>query len=93
MPPDRQPERTCVGCRQKSPKPVLVRVVRRADGEIALDPTGHAPGRGAYLHPTEMCVRRAIRTKAVGRALKVAISAESAGSLIEEVANVRSEEA
>ncbi|HEX8100073.1 MAG TPA: YlxR family protein [Actinomycetota bacterium] len=92
MPSDRQPERTCLGCRQKATKPDLVRVVRRPDGEIAFDPTGHAPGRGAYLHPSDACVRRAVRANGIARALKIAMSAQRAASLIREVQNMRSEE-
>ena len=38
------PERTCVGCRVKAPKAELLRVVRLAGGEVAVDPTGFGAG-------------------------------------------------
>lgn len=45
------PQRQCVGCRVKKPKPELIRVVRAPDGAISLDARGKAAGRGAYLCP------------------------------------------
>jgi len=39
----------------------LVRLVRRPDGSVALDEAGTAPGRGAYVCPTESCLERARR--------------------------------
>ena len=46
------PQRQCVGCREKKPKPGLIRVVRAPDGAISLDARGKAAGRGAYLCPS-----------------------------------------
>ena len=36
------PQRQCVGCREKKPKPELIRVVRAPDGAISLDAPGLA---------------------------------------------------
>ncbi|MCL4368623.1 MAG: YlxR family protein [Actinobacteria bacterium] len=54
------PQRTCVGCRQVLSKRALVRLVRSPDG-IRLDPTGKAPGRGAYLHDQRSCWEAGLR--------------------------------
>ncbi len=43
------PIRTCVSCRSSSEKKQLIRMVRTADGDVRVDPTGKMPGRGAYL--------------------------------------------
>ena len=43
------PERTCVACGTRKPKADLLRVVRSPEGRVSLDPTGKAPGRGAYV--------------------------------------------
>ena len=45
-----EPVRTCVACRQEAGKGALIRLVRGPDGSAATDPSGRAPGRGAYLH-------------------------------------------
>ena len=43
------PMRSCVVTREKLPKQELVRVVRTPEGEVIVDLTGKANGRGAYL--------------------------------------------
>jgi uncharacterized protein len=53
------PVRTCLACRQEAPKSELIRLVRSADGPLVVDPTGRAPGRGAYLHRQAACLERA----------------------------------
>jgi predicted RNA-binding protein YlxR (DUF448 family) len=53
----------------------MVRIVRRADG-AAVDRTGHAPGRGAYLHADAGCIEVARKKKALDRALKTVVSPE-----------------
>jgi hypothetical protein len=64
-----EPVRTCVGCRQTAGKGRLVRFVRSA-GEIVEDPTGRAPGRGAYLHDDPACRTLAVKRRSLQRALK-----------------------
>ena len=74
--PRREPVRTCVACRQEANKRTLVRVVRDAGGMAALDPTGRAPGRGAYLHREAACLEIARKKRALDRALKGSVSPE-----------------
>jgi predicted RNA-binding protein YlxR (DUF448 family) len=72
----REPVRTCVACRQEAGKRELVRVVRDPGTiEVRLDPTGRAPGRGAYLHRSTECVEGARRRGALSRALKAEVPA------------------
>jgi uncharacterized protein len=78
------PVRTCVACRQEGLKPELVRLVRRPDGFVAVDRTGHAPGRGAYLHRLEACIETA-RTR---RQLERSLGATAAAELWSEIASV-----
>jgi Predicted nucleic-acid-binding protein implicated in transcription termination len=68
-----EPVRTCLGCRQRAPRPSLLRVVVR-DGRVAVDAAARLPGRGAWVHPDPGCVDAAIRKRAFGRALRVAIT-------------------
>lgn len=78
-----EPERTCVGCRATAPKRSMIRVVRSPEGAVAVDATGKAAGRGAYVHGTRPCVRAAVRGGALGRALKVRLPAGEAARLME----------
>jgi uncharacterized protein len=74
--PRHEPVRTCVGCRGEAGKAGLIRVVRRAAGGAALDPTGSAAGRGAYVHADATCVDLARTRKALDRALRTTIQPE-----------------
>jgi len=71
----RQPQRTCIGCGRILSKRELNRVVRTADGSIAIDPTGKVPGRGAYVCDDPQCWLNALARKQFERALKVELSA------------------
>ena len=70
------PMRQCTGCREMKPKRELTRVVKSPDGKISLDFTGKVPGRGAYVCPDPGCLKKAIKSKALGRALDAAIPDE-----------------
>ncbi|MDO5400077.1 MAG: YlxR family protein [Eubacteriales bacterium] len=67
------PQRQCMGCRERRDKRSLIRVVRGPDGNVTLDFSGKAPGRGAYLCPDPECLKKAIRSKALDRSLEVSI--------------------
>ncbi len=64
------PARTCIGCRTRTTKVDLLRVVVDGD-EFVADPQGRLAGRGAYLHPNRECFELAVRRKALSRALRV----------------------
>jgi len=72
----RQPQRTCVGCRQPAVKRELLRVVRTPDGDVRVDPTGKAAGRGAYLCRRMSCWLAAKESGALSRALKTDVRPE-----------------
>ena len=79
------PMRMCVGCRTMKEKRSLVRVVRNADGSACIDLTGKMNGRGAYVCPDAECLRKAVRSRALDRALEISISPEVIESLAGEV--------
>lgn len=74
--PRRFPVRTCVACRTERQKRDLVRVVRTPTGEVVLDGTGRANGRGAYLCADGSCWAAALKKKSIERALGLPLSAE-----------------
>lgn len=77
----RDPERLCVACRQLKPKSQLVRVVL-CGGEILPDPTGRAPGRGAYLCRESACLHQALREGRLARSFKQQLSKEEEAQLL-----------
>lgn len=73
------PQRTCVGCREVLPKRALIRVVRGPEG-VHVDPTGKAPGRGAYLHDRRSCWERALKGS-LAHALRTELTPETVAAL------------
>ncbi|MDR2357373.1 MAG: YlxR family protein [Oscillospiraceae bacterium] len=67
------PMRMCLGCREMKPKRELIRVVRSPEGAVSLDFKGKSSGRGAYLCRSADCLKRAVRSRALSRALGVEI--------------------
>ena len=70
------PMRMCVACRTMQPKKELLRVVRDAEGRVQLDPTSKAPGRGAYICPKKECLDRAMKIRALERAIDAKVDEE-----------------
>ena len=64
------PVRTCVGCRVRTAKSELLRVVA-VDGVLTPDPAGRLPGRGASVHLVPRCVDLAEKRRAFSRALRL----------------------
>ncbi|WP_156726847.1 YlxR family protein [Streptomyces apocyni] len=64
------PERTCVGCRERAAKSDLLRVVV-IEGVCVPDHRGTLPGRGAYVHPAQVCLDLAVRRRAFLRSFRV----------------------
>jgi uncharacterized protein len=74
-PPRKLPQRTCVACRTTRPKRELVRIVRAPDGDVTIDATGRANGRGAYLCADGGCWPQALKKSAIERALSTPLPA------------------
>ena len=74
--PKKIPMRQCLGCREMKPKRELLRVVRSPEGEVSLDTRGKKPGRGAYVCPNADCLKKAVKTRALSRALETEIPDE-----------------
>ena len=67
------PMRSCVVTREKLPKGELVRVVRTPEGNIIVDITGKANGRGAYLKRDLSVFEKAYSSKVLNRILEVEV--------------------
>jgi len=78
----RRRPRTCVGCREESPKREMLRIARNAAGEVSVDPSGRLPGRGAYVCLKEECILSARKRDALSKALRVKVDAEVYDTLL-----------
>lgn len=70
------PMRMCVACREMQPKKDLLRIVRTPEGAIEIDRSGRMNGRGAYVCGRRECLEKAIKTRALERALDQKIDEE-----------------
>lgn len=84
MKTNKTPMRRCVGCMESKPKDQLIRIACY-EGQMKLDPTGKAKGRGAYLCPSESCLKKAVKKRALERSLSVKIDEDEMETLLEEL--------
>jgi len=63
------PVRTCLGCGATGAARGLVRLLVGEGGRVLVDEK-RSGGRGAWLHPAEACLERALRRRAFGRAFR-----------------------
>ncbi len=68
------PMRTCVVTKEKCEKRDLLRIVRTPEGNVIVDPTGKANGRGAYLKKDVEVIKKAQTSKILERILEVDIA-------------------
>ncbi len=79
-----------MGCRQVEGKRELIRFVR-GPGGVSVDPSGKAPGRGAYVHADPDCWAAAMKGS-LAHALKVNISDEERQNLDQAMNNMFDEQ-
>ncbi|HHW69121.1 MAG TPA: YlxR family protein [Tenericutes bacterium] len=68
------PMRSCVVTKEKLPKQELIRVVRTPEGNVIVDITGKANGRGAYLKKDISVIDKAEKTKVLNRFLEIEVN-------------------
>lgn len=79
------PMRTCVVTREKCEKKDLLRVVRNNNGNVFVDDTNKANGRGAYLKKDKDVILKAKDSKVLERHLEVKIPESIYDELISKI--------
>lgn len=74
MAPRKMPLRTCVACRREADKRELMRFVRGPEGDVRVDETGKATGRGASVCYDLRCFDTAVGKKRLGAALRASLT-------------------
>ncbi len=74
MPSNKKNTRMCCACREHADKSELLRIVKAPNGEIKLDPTNQADGRGVWLHNNEVCKSKVVKRKLLNSAFKCSVS-------------------
>ena len=65
--------RSCVVTGEKLPKKELIRVVRTPEGNVVVDESGKANGRGVYLKGAIEVIEKAKKSKILDRKLEVEV--------------------
>lgn len=68
-----EPKRTCIGCNQIKLKKELIRIVKDKQGNINVDKTGKANGRGAYICDNKECLEKLKKSKRLEKTFKMSI--------------------
>ncbi len=77
------PMRTCVVTLEKLPKKELIRVVKTPEGNVIVDESGKANGRGAYIKLNLETIAKAEKSKILNRKLEIDVP----DSIYEELRN------
>ena len=82
------PLRQCIGCGEMKSKKEMIRVIKTAEDQILLDATGRKNGRGAYLCPSMVCFKKAVKGRGLERSFKMAIPREVYETLEKEMEEI-----
>ncbi len=77
------PLRMCIACREMKPKKDMLRAVRTPEGEIKLDFTGKANGRGAYLCDSAECIKKLGKAKLLNRVFSTQVDDSVYAGIVE----------
>ena len=81
--------RMCFICRNTYDKKELNRLVKNKEGNIFLDITGKANGRGAYICNSADCLDKVKKHKVLNKAFKCELSDEIVQKICEELIDKR----
>ena len=78
------PLRMCVACRELKEKRDMLRIVKNAQGEIFIDFSSKASGRGAYISNNPDCVKKLRKQRLLDRVFSCEVPAEVYSRIEEE---------
>ena len=81
----KQIDRMCFICRKTHNKQDMLRIVKNSSGEIFIDKTGKANGRGAYICKDSCCIEQVKKQKVLSRAFRCEIPPAVYQKLCEEL--------
>lgn len=70
------PMRMCIACHEMKPKKEMLRIVRPKEGDVFIDYSGKAAGRGAYICNNADCIRKLRKARLLNKAFSAEIPQE-----------------
>ena len=80
-----KPIRMCFICRSCCEKSALTRIVKNKDGEVFIDRTYKANGRGAYVCSSMYCLNKLKKHKTLNKAFKCELEQSIIEKICEEI--------
>ncbi|MBE7088300.1 MAG: YlxR family protein [Clostridiales bacterium] len=77
------PLRMCIACRELKEKMAMLRIVKNQQGEIFLDFSSKAAGRGAYICDNPDCIKKLKKQRIINKVFSCQVD-DSVYSAIEE---------
>lgn len=81
------PLRMCVVCKEMKPKKELIKIVKNKEGEIFVDNSYKANGRGAYICRSRTCFDKCLKQKNLNKSFKCEISTNILEQIEKEINN------
>ncbi len=78
------PLRMCVACHEMKPKKEMLRIVKPKEGDVFIDYTGKAAGRGAYICDSPECVKKLKKGRLLNKTFSMQIPDEVYARIEEE---------
>ena len=78
------PMRRCVGCMESMPQKELTRIAYY-EGELTVDYTGRAKGRGVYLCSNPECLEKAKKKRALQRSFQTDLKKEALEAVFSQI--------
>ena len=78
------PLRMCVACHEMKPKKEMLRIVKPKEGDVFIDYTGKAAGRGAYICDSPECVKKLKKDRLLNKTFSMQIPDEVYARIEEE---------
>ena len=79
------PLRQCIGCMTQKAKKELIRIVKTKDGEIKIDKTCKAAGRGAYICDNIECFNKLKKKRGLNKTFQQEVNEEIYDNLRKEL--------
>lgn len=78
------PLRMCIACRELKEKRDMLRIVKNAQGEIFIDFSSKAPGRGAYICDNPDCIKKLRKQRLINKVFSCEVPEEVYSRIEEE---------
>ena len=78
------PMRMCIACHEMKPKKEMLRIVKPKEGDVFIDFSGKAAGRGAYICDHPDCIKKLKKYRLLNKAFSSEVAPDVYDAIEEE---------